>query len=62
MYKATIRMNDGREVLVLPRGKRVMHKTVDGAVKTIEMWGRRGIYGQGRVYGINGEMVTTIAV
>lgn len=61
-YVATIRTQEGQEVLVLPRSKKHnTFKTTQAALQRLEQVGKR-LYGQGQVKDLDGNLITTIAL
>lgn len=64
-YRARVRIEaDGREMPVLPRSKkRTTFDSISGALKALEIWGRRNSRNaQGRVLDTEGNLITTIGV
>jgi hypothetical protein len=51
IYRATVKTEQGQEVIVFPRSKKsTLFPTIEAALKALELHSKRGLYGQGCVY------------
>jgi len=65
LYVASILSDKtGKEMRLFPRSKKTsLFTSENAACSSIEIWGRRGLTGQGRVYNAKSkELIWTIAV
>lgn len=62
-YIAKIKTTDNRELLVRASKKNLFFRSIEQAEKRLELWGKRGVYGQGRIYDYYGnKLIYTIAL